>query len=273
MEKVVRSLPDEHVVWNVVEMSSVFQPNSSWTDVISCTLAFDLQQTKRMAFNLLHRGWKVLEETNEQCYYFDENSEVFKVVAVPLGEWSKELESIAARRHVHVYLAAVGRWSLVGVLARVETSLRKFVTERRAQLELLSVSSRQFVRERVKVKTTTDWQRCHCFRWRHKSVRLGVGVVASGEVAVVWRHDCVLVAFLDVVTARRTILNVMILRYILRKERMNEHDTIKIFKYGTSLNFVPFPLSDTRSTSIRQDKTSKVLKHFHLQHKPVEHKP
>ena len=97
-----------------------------------------------------------MEETNEQCYYFDENSEVFKVVAVPLGEGSEKLESIAARRHVYVHLAAVGRWSLVGVLTRVETSLRKFVTERRAQLELLSVSSRQFVRERVEVETTAD---------------------------------------------------------------------------------------------------------------------
>ena len=66
------------------------------------------------------------------------------------------------------------------------------------QDEFFSVSALQLLGSRIEVEGSGQGQRDRHFRRRDEGVRGRVGVVAAGEVAVVRRHDRVLLALLHV---------------------------------------------------------------------------
>lgn len=61
---------DEHIVGDVVKVTSVLQPGTSHADVVRRALAMDLEEYESF----------------------------FNVLPIPLGKWSQKLESTAARR-------------------------------------------------------------------------------------------------------------------------------------------------------------------------------
>lgn len=70
-----KSVPYEHVIWNVVKMTSVFEPGSSSWDVISCTFAF----------------------------HFNENDHIEQVSTVPFFEWFQKLKTLGFGVYVYFH--------------------------------------------------------------------------------------------------------------------------------------------------------------------------
>lgn len=87
-------LPNKHVIRDVIQMSTVFEPRSSGGNVVSCALALN----------------------------FDKNQQILQVFAVPLVERFQELKSIGFWVDFHTDFAPVGLGMFVSVLAGVEAS-------------------------------------------------------------------------------------------------------------------------------------------------------
>lgn len=108
-------LPDKHVIGNVVQVSTVFEPRSGGGNVIGGALAFD----------------------------FDKNDHVFEIFAVPLVEGCEQLQTVRFRIDVHGQLTAVRYGRLVSVLAGVEAFGGQLISEGRGQFEFLTVRTLQ----------------------------------------------------------------------------------------------------------------------------------
>merc|ERR1719242_1798625 len=83
---------NEHVVADVIQVTSELQPGSGHGDVVSCALSSSL----------------------------DEHDSVGQIFAVPLGERVEKLKPVAGGRNVHRQTRTIGSWSLVCILACVK---------------------------------------------------------------------------------------------------------------------------------------------------------
>ena len=131
-------------------------------------------------------------------HHLDEDEHVLVVLAVPLVEGVEELEAGRLGVDVDADGGRVGGRRLERVLAGVEAERRQFVGEGVGQEELGAVGGRQLVGARVKVEPAGQRQRRRQLGRRDEAVRRRIGVVARRKVAVVRRHDRVLLALLHV---------------------------------------------------------------------------
>lgn len=168
---------NEHVVGDVVQMSTVLEPWASHGDVISGGLALALDQ-----------DW-----------------EVGSILAVPWLEWLKNLKTIAGWRDGNSDLVASRRWGLVGVLSWIEVSACwKSISAWWREEELVAILVLELVGKRVEVQVSGNGH-CNDEIWRSdEGVGGWVGVIAASEVTVVRREDRVSLALLDVLTVPLT---------------------------------------------------------------------
>merc|ERR1719394_1530979 len=115
---------------------------------------------------------------------------------------SKEanLESVRAGGDVNNHAASVLGWSLISVLARVESSDRESVTERFGKFELRPIWTLDAVLGRVELQAARQRQGHRHLRARHETVGGGVGVVSSCKVTVVAGDNGVLFPLLDILS-------------------------------------------------------------------------
>lgn len=73
------------------------------------------------------------------------------------------------------------------------------VWERRS-VTALTISSSQHVCQRVEVKSTSNWQRCHHLRRCHKRMSHWIAVITSSKVTIVRCNDCIGFTLLEVIT-------------------------------------------------------------------------
>jgi hypothetical protein len=152
---------DQHVVGDVVQVSTVLQPGTGHGDVISGGLALAL----------------------------DEDGQVGGVLAVPGIEGRQELETVRGGRNGDRDRRAVSGGSLVGVLAGVVAAGGESLASGLLEHELLAVGIFQGVLERIKVQGTSDGHGNDQIGRGDEGVGGGVGVVAASEVTVVRRND------------------------------------------------------------------------------------
>lgn len=163
---------DEHVVRNVVKVTTVLQPWASHGDVVGGGLALAL----------------------------DQDREVLLVLAIPSGETTKDLETLASGRDSDIKRLTVRRRGLVGLVTRVVAAARETFTRGSLEEEFLAVLVLEGVSERVELKGTGDGHGNDKVRRGDESVGGRVGVVTASEVTVVGRDDRVGFALLDVST-------------------------------------------------------------------------
>lgn len=163
---------DQHVVGDVVQVTTVLQPGTGHGDVVSGGLTLSL----------------------------DQNRKVGGVLAIPSVEGLEDLETVRGGGNGNVDLGAVLRRSLVGVHSGIVSVCRKTVTGRGLELELIAVLVLERIGQRVEVEGTGDGHGDDEVRGGDESVGSGVGVVTRGEVTVVRRDDRVLLALLDIAT-------------------------------------------------------------------------
>lgn len=163
---------NQHVVGDVVQVTTVLQPGTGHGDVVSGGLALSL----------------------------DQDGKVGGVLAVPSVERLEDLETVRGRGNGNVDLGAVLRRSLVGVHARVVAVGGKTVTGRGLEHELVAILVLEGVGERVEVESTGDSHGHDKVGGGDEGVGSGVGIVTGSEVTVVRRDDRVLLALLDIAT-------------------------------------------------------------------------
>lgn len=129
---------DQHVVGDVVQVSTVLQPGTSHGDVVSGGLALAL----------------------------DEDGEVLSILTVPGIEGREDLETVGGGGNGNVDGLAVRGRSLVGVLTWVVAVGGKTSTGGRLELELLAISTCKLVLERVEAQGSSD---------RHSDDKVGGG--------------------------------------------------------------------------------------------------
>ena len=153
---------DQHVVRDVVQVSTVLEPGASHGDVVRSRLALGL----------------------------DQDGHILGILAIPCVERRQNLETVRAGRDLNVHGGAVGRGGLVSILTRVEALAREGITGGRGKLELLAVLVLERVGKGVEVESTSNRQGNDKVRRRYEGVGSRVAVVASGEVTVVRGDDC-----------------------------------------------------------------------------------
>jgi hypothetical protein len=163
---------DQHVVGDVVQVTTVLEPRTGHGDVIGSTLTLDL----------------------------DQDRDFLKVLSVPLVEGLKELKAVGVRGDSDIDAGAVRGRSLVGVLTGIVTLGGKFISSRSLELEGLTVFTSQAISERVEGEVTSDSEGSDDFRGSNESVGSRVGIVTASEVTVVGSDDRVLLTLLDVLT-------------------------------------------------------------------------
>jgi hypothetical protein len=152
---------NQHVVGDVVKVTTVLQPGTGHGDVVGGGLALGL----------------------------DEDGHVLGVLAIPRLERSKDLETVGGRGDIDTDAGTVLGGSLVSVLARVVASGRETVTSGRSKLELLAVLVLQGIGKRVEVEGSGDGHGDNQIGRGDERVSGGVTVVSAGEVTVVRRDD------------------------------------------------------------------------------------
>lgn len=161
---------NQHVVGDVVKVATVLEPWAGHGDVVGGGLALAL----------------------------DQNWDVSSILAVPLLESGKELQTVTAGGDSNVDTAAVSRGGLVGVTARVVALVGKTVTSGGLQLELLAILVLEGVGNRVEVEGTSNAHGNDKVRRCDEGVGGRVGIVTTGEVTVVGRDDRVGSTLLDI---------------------------------------------------------------------------
>ena len=124
-------------------MSTVFQPGSAGRNVIGCC-----KQCQKP------NGGHVYRVLTALALDLDEDREIRRSLAIPGVEWLQELQTIRVGVDSNVNGSAVARGRLVGVLARVISTRRKFITGWLAELEWLAIRTSKSVRQWVEGKTT-----------------------------------------------------------------------------------------------------------------------
>ena len=163
---------DQHVVGDVVKVTTVLQPRTGHGDVICCGFALTL----------------------------DKDGEVGGILAIPGLESGQELETVALGRDSDADRLTVRGRSLVGVTAGVVALGRKTLTRGSLELELLAVLVLEGVGKGVELEGTSNG---HCndkVGGSNERVGGGVSVVTTGEVTVVGRDDGVGLALLHILT-------------------------------------------------------------------------
>jgi len=163
---------DQHVVRDVVEVSTVLQPRTSHGNVVSSGLALAL----------------------------DQDRDAQSILSIPGLESLKDLQAVAGGGDLNSDRLPVLRRSLVGVTARVVSISRETVTRWRRELELLAILVLQGVGERVELEGTSDGHGNNNVRGGNESMGGRVGIVTASEVTVVGRDDGVGLALLHVPT-------------------------------------------------------------------------
>jgi hypothetical protein len=167
---------DQHVVGDVVKVSTVLEPGTGHGDVVGGGLATAL----------------------------DENGEVRGVLSVPGGERSEDLKTVRGGGNPDLDGRSILGRSLVRVTARVVALLGETSTGGRGKEKVVSVLVLDGVGQGVEVKGTGNRESGDQVRGGDESVSRGVGVVTSGEVTVVRRQDGVGLTLLDVLTVPLT---------------------------------------------------------------------
>jgi hypothetical protein len=160
-------------------VSTVFQPGSAGRNVIGCC---KLCQEPNGG-----HGCRVLTAF---ALDLDEDREIRRSLAVPRVEWLQELQTIRAGVDSNANGSAVARGRLVGVLARVISTGRKFITGWLTELEWLAISTSKSVRQWVEGKTTAIGHSGDDIGRGDESMSSGVGIITTGKVTVVGRNDC-----------------------------------------------------------------------------------
>lgn len=167
---------NQHVVGDVVQVTTVLQPGAGHGDVISGSLSLSL----------------------------DQDGQVGSVLAVPSIEGRQELQTVRGRSNLDIDGRAVLGRSLVGVHAWVVATGGKTVTGRRLELELLAVLVLESVGQRVEVQRAGNGQGNDQIGRGDEGVSSGVTIVTTSEVTVVGRDDGVGLTLLDVLTVPLT---------------------------------------------------------------------
>ena len=153
---------DQHVVGDVVEVTTVLQPWTGHRDVISGGLTLALDQ-----------DWEILG-----------------ILSVPGLERLEELETVGGWGDSNRDSGAVSWWSLVGVHSWVERSRGwEAITLWWGEHELLSVSALKGVGKWVEVEGSSDGQGDNEIWGGDEGVGGWVGIVTASEVTVVGRED------------------------------------------------------------------------------------
>ena len=161
---------DQHVVRDVVKVTTVLEPWASHGDVISSSLALALDQDRNAS----------------------------GILAVPRLESSEELKTVTRGGNGNLDTAAVGGRSLVGVAAGVVATAGETVTSRGLKLELLAILVLKSVGEGVEVESTSNAQSNDKVGGSDESVGSRVGIVTTSEVTVVRRDNGVGGTLLDI---------------------------------------------------------------------------
>jgi len=166
----VRQSSDQHVLGDVLQVSSESQPRSSGRDVVGGTLSNDL----------------------------DKDGSVNDVLSVPSLERLQKLESVGLRVDSDLDGRSVLRRSLVGVLTSIVSLGGELETSRVGELELLAISALERVGQGVEGQGTGKGHGGDEIGGSDESVGGGVGIVTTGKVSVVGSDDRVLLSLLDV---------------------------------------------------------------------------
>jgi hypothetical protein len=161
---------DQHVLGNVLQVSSESQPRSTGRDVVGGTLADDL----------------------------DEDGSVDNVLSVPSLEGLQELETVRLGVDGDLDGRPVLGRSLVSVLTGIVTLGGELETGGVGELELLAVGTLERVGQGVEGQRTGKRHGGDKVGRGDKGVGGRVGVVTTSEVSVVRGDDRVLVTLLDV---------------------------------------------------------------------------
>jgi hypothetical protein len=167
---------DQHVVGDVVKVTTVLEPGTGHGDVISGGLALGL----------------------------DEDREILGILAVPRLEGGKDLETVGGGGDIDSDTGTVLGGSLVSVLAGVVAANGETVTGGRRELELLAVLVLEGVGEGVEVEGAGNGQGDDHVGRGDEGVGSGVTVVSASEVTVVGGDDRVGGALLDIASVPLT---------------------------------------------------------------------
>lgn len=163
---------DQHVVGDVIQVTTVLQPWASHGDVISGGLALSL----------------------------DEDGDASDILAIPSIEGREDLETVRGGGDIDLDGLTVLGGSLVCVSAGVIAERRKTVTSGGLELELLAVLALQGIGQGVEVKSASNGEGDDEIGGSDEGVSGRVAVVTTGEVTVVRRDDGVSLTLLDIAT-------------------------------------------------------------------------
>jgi len=121
---------NQHVVGDVVQMSTVLEPRTGHGNVISSSFALAL----------------------------DENWNVVGILAVPGLEWLKDLETVRGWRNVNLNSGTVGGWCLISIFTRVKATSWKCLTSWCAEHKVIAILVLESIGQRVKVEGTSNGQ-------------------------------------------------------------------------------------------------------------------
>ncbi len=153
---------DQHVVGDVVEVTSVLQPWAGHGDMVSGGLALAL----------------------------DEDWETLSVLSVPCVEWLKKLETVGGWGDSDVNGGTLSWWSLVSVHSWVESAGSwERIPGWCLEHELVSVLVLELIGQWVEVEGTSDGHGDNQVWGGDEGVGGWVGIVTSSEVTVVGRED------------------------------------------------------------------------------------
>lgn len=147
---------DQHVVGDVVKVTTVLEPRTGHGDVVSGGLALGL----------------------------DEDGHVGGVLAVPGVEGGEDLETVRGGGDLNLDSGAVGRRGLVGVLAGVVATVGETSTSGGLELELLAVLVLEAVGQGVEVERAGDGHGDDKVGGGDEGVGGGVAIVTASEVTM-----------------------------------------------------------------------------------------
>lgn len=163
---------DQHVIGDIVKVTTVLQPRTGHGDVVGGGLALTL----------------------------DKDGKVSGILAIPGLESGQELETVTLGRDSDVDGLTVRGRSLVGVTAGVVALGRETLTSGSFEHELLAVLVLEGVGKRVELEGTGNGHGNDKVRGGNEGVGGGVSIVTTGEVTVVGRDNGVGLALLHIFT-------------------------------------------------------------------------
>jgi hypothetical protein len=117
---------------DVLKMTTVFEPRATSRNVISCTLALDLDQYR----------------------------EIFGGLAVPRRERLEELKAVTLRANSNIDGDPVHRRCLVCILTGVVATRREFLASGVGELEGFAVRASKSISQRVEAKIARESKSC-----------------------------------------------------------------------------------------------------------------